>query len=185
MPTASSTLTGKYSIDATHSRIGFSARHAMITKVHGSFDQFEGSGFFDPETPANSSVSLTIQAASIDTRNADRDTHLRSAEFFDVGKFPVITFVSTIVEQLDDDKYRVTGDLTIKGIAKPVVIDFDYTGEAIDPYKNHRIGLEGKAKIYRKDWGIEWNAPLDTGGVLVSEKITLDFEVSAISSSPH
>jgi polyisoprenoid-binding protein YceI len=178
--TVPATLTGTYAIDPTHSRIGFVARHAMVTKVRGSFNEFEGSGYFDAENPAASHLALTIQAASIDTRNADRDGHLKSNDFFDMENCPEITFASTAVEQLDPENYRVTGDLTIKGVTKPVTVDFEYTGAATDPFGNHRIGLEGKTTVNRKDWGVNWNAALEAGGVLVSEKVTLEFEVSAI-----
>ena len=178
--TVPATLTGSYAIDPTHSRIGFVARHAMVTKVRGSFNEFEGSGYFDAENPAGSRLALTIQAASIDTRNADRDGHLKSNDFFDMENHPEITFASTAVEQLDPENYRVTGDLTIKGVTKPVTVDFEYTGSATDPFGNHRIGLEGKTTVNRKDWGVNWNAALEAGGVLVSEKVTLEFEVSAI-----
>ena len=181
--TVPTTLTGTYAIDPTHSRIGFVARHAMVTKVRGSFNEFDGSGYFDAENPANSHLQLTIKAASIDTRNADRDGHLRSNDFFDMETYPEITFASTAVEQVDAENYRVTGDLTIKGVTKPVTVDFEYTGTAVDPYGNQRIGLEGKTTVNRKDWGVNWNAALEAGGVLVSEKVTLEFEVSAIRTS--
>jgi len=186
VPTGTSTSstttvpTGTYTIDPTHSRIGFVARHAMVTKVRGSFNDFDGTGFFDADNPTNSHLQLTIQATSIDTRNADRDAHLRSNDFFDMETHPQIAFASTAVEQTDDDTYRVTGELTIKGVTKPVTIDFDYTGTAIDPYGNQRIGLDGATTINRKDWGVNWNTALETGGVLISEKVTLEFEVSAI-----
>jgi polyisoprenoid-binding protein YceI len=178
--TVPSTVTGTYAIDPTHSRIGFVARHAMVTKVRGSFNEFEGTGVFDAEDPTKSQLQLTIKTASIDTRNADRDGHLRGNDFFAMEQYPEITFVSTAVEQLDAESYRVTGDLTIKGVTKPVVVDFEYTGTAVDPFDNVRIGLEGKTTVNRKDWGISWNAALEAGGVLVSEKVTLEFEVSAI-----
>ena len=178
--TAPASLTGTYTIDPTHSRIGFVARHAMVTKVRGSFNEFEGSGYFDAENPAVSDLQLTIKAASIDTRNADRDGHLKGNDFFDMETYPEITFASTAVVQVDDTNYRVSGDLTIKGVTKPVTVDFEFTGTAVDPYGNTRVGFEGKTTINRKDWGVSWNATLDTGGVLVSEKVTLEFEVSAI-----
>ena len=178
--TVPSTLTGTYAIDASHSRIGFVARHAMVTKVRGSFNEFEGTGVFDVENPAASELQLTIKTASIDTRNADRDGHLRGNDFFAMDEYPEITFASTAVEQLDAENYRVTGDLTIKGVTKPVTVDFEYTGTAVDPFDNVRIGLEGKTVINRKDWGVNWNAALEAGGVLVSEKVTLEFEVSAV-----
>ena len=152
----------------------------MVTKVRGSFNDFEGSGHFDAEDPTKSQLQLTIQASSIDTRNADRDGHLRSNDFFDMETYPEITFVSTRVERVDDENYQVTGDLTIKGVTKPVTVDFEYSGAAVDPYGNNRIGLEGRTTVNRKEWGVNWNAPLEAGGVLVGEKVTLEFEVSAI-----
>ena len=181
--TAPATLTGTYAIDPTHSRVGFVARHAMVTKVRGSFNEFEGSGWFDADDPRRSHVRLTIRAASIDTRNADRDAHLRTNDFFDMEQYPEIVFASTAVEPVDAEHYRVTGDLTIKGVTKPVTVDFEYTGAAVDPFGNQRLGLEGKATVNRKDWGITWNAALETGGVLVGEKIVLELEVSAIRAA--
>lgn len=173
---------GTYTIDPTHSRIGFVARHAMVTKVRGSFNEFAGTGQLDAANPANSSLQVTIQAASIDTRNADRDGHLRSNDFFDMENHPLITFVSTSVA-LAGDEFSVTGDLTIKGVTKPVTVVFEYTGTAVDPFGNTRLGLEGSTTVNRKDWGITWNAALDAGGVLVGEKVTLEFEVSAIRNA--
>jgi polyisoprenoid-binding protein YceI len=180
--TLPASLTGDYALDVSHSRVGFVARHAMVTKVRGQFNEVEGRGHFDAEDPSNSRIEVTVHAASIDTRNADRDAHLRSNDFLAMEEYPQITFVSTDVEQLSDAEYRVTGDLTIKGVSKPVTIDFEYTGNAVDPYGNQRVGFEGSTVINRKDWGVNWNAALEAGGVLVSEKITLEFEVSAIKS---
>jgi polyisoprenoid-binding protein YceI len=184
-PTSTTIPAGEYSVDPTHSRIGFVARHAMVTKVRGSFNEFAGSGTFDAGNPADSNLQLTIQAASIDTRNADRDAHLRSNDFFDMETHPEITFVSTSVDPSGDDTYRVTGDLTIKGVTKPVTVDFEYTGTAVDPYGNLRIGLDGTTVVNRKDWGVNWNTALEAGGVLVSEKVTLEFEVSAIRTDAN
>jgi len=175
-----SELSGSYSIDQTHSRIGFAARHAMVTKVRGSFNEFTGTGSLDTNDLQQSELALTIQAASIDTRNSDRDAHLRSNDFFDMETYPEITFRSTHVEQLDDTNFRVTGDLKIKAVTKSVSIDFEYSGTAVDPYGNTRIGFEGATIINRKDYGVSWNAALEAGGVLVSEKVTLEFEVSAV-----
>ena len=180
--TIPSTVTGTYELDPTHSRIGFVARHAMVTKVRGSFNEFAGAGYFDAEDPSRSHLELTIQAQSIDTRNADRDGHLRSNDFFAMDEHPEIRFASTAVEAVDATTYRVTGDLTIKGVTKPVTVDFAFEGAATDPFGNHRIGLEGRTTINRKDWGVSWNAALEAGGVLVSEKVTLELEVSAIKT---
>ena len=173
-------LTGKYVVDVSHSQIGFGARHAMVTKVRGTFDDFAGSGFFDAENPANSTLEVTIQATSINTRNADRDAHLRSNDFFAMEEFPVITFKSTAFDKSDASTYKVTGDLTIKGVSNSITVDLEFTGDAVDPWGNQRIGFEDSTSINRKDWGVTWNAALETGGVLVGEKITLEFEVSAI-----
>jgi polyisoprenoid-binding protein YceI len=181
MPT--SPASGAYSIDPTHSRIGFVARHAMVTKVRGSFTKFNGSGLFDAETPSNSSLSVEIDATSIDTGNADRDGHLRSNDFFDMEHFPTITFTSTAVNALRGDIYRVVGDLTIKNVTQSVEIDFEVSGPSTDPYGNQRLGLEGSTTINRKDFGVSWNAALETGGVLVGEKIVLEFDVSVIRSN--
>ncbi len=177
IPTA---VTGTYEIDPSHSRIGFVARHAMVTKVKGSFDEFEGRGYFDVADPAKSHLELTIKAASIDTRNAERDAHLRSNDFFAMDEYPEIRFVSRDVEREGARSYRVTGDLTLKGVTKSVGFELEYTGEATDPFGNKRIGFEGSASINRKDWGVTWNVALEAGGVLVSEKVTLELEVSAV-----
>jgi polyisoprenoid-binding protein YceI len=176
-------LTGEYAIDPGHTRIGFVARHAMVTKVRGSFNEFEGTVHLDGAEPERSSAQVTIKADSIDTRNADRDAHLRSNDFFAMDAYPEITFDSTAVEPLDDTRYRVTGELTIKGTTKPVTIDFEFTGAAVDPFGNLRVGFEGSTAVNRKDWGLNWNAALDAGGVLVSEQATLEFEVSAIRNA--
>ena len=175
-------LTGTYTLDPSHSRIGFVTRHAMVTKVRGSFNEFEGTATTESGL-ANAGINVTLQVASVDTRAADRDAHLKSADFFDAEKFPTITFASTSVEAADADTLRVTGDLTIKDVTKPVTVDFEFGGAATDPFGNERVGLEGKVVVNRKDFGLTWNAALETGGVLVSEKVTLEFEVSAIKSA--
>ena len=176
-------LVGTYTIDPSHSHIGFGARHAMVTKVRGQFKDFIGSGYFDVENPTNSTLQVSIQTASIDTGNSDRDSHLRSNDFFSMDEFPQITFVSTAFDRADAETYRVTGDLTIKAVTKSITLDLEYTGAAVDPYNNQRIGFEAKTTINRKDWGVNWNAALEAGGVLVGEKISLEFEISAIRSA--
>ena len=181
--TAPATLTGTYRIDPTHSRIGFVARHAMVTKVRGSFKELTGTGTFDVEDPSRSSLQLTIEAASIDTANPDRDGHLRSNDFLDLEHYPQITFASTAVAQVEPDTYRVNGDLSIKGVTRPVTFDRVYAGSAVDPYGNQRVGFEGSTTINRKDWGVNWNAASEPGGVLVSEKVTLEFDISAIKDA--
>jgi polyisoprenoid-binding protein YceI len=176
-------LTGTYTIDPAHSRIGFVARHAMVTKVRGSFNDFTGSAVVDGSDPAKSSATVTIKTASIDTRNEQRDGHLRSNDFLSMDEYPEITFASTGVEQTGDDSFDLTGDLTIKGVTNSVTIPFTFEGAAKDPFGNLRAGFEGSVVINRKDYGITWNAALETGGVLVSEKITLEFEISAIRNA--
>ena len=173
-------IAGDYTLDVAHSRLGFSARHAMVTTVRGAFKDFEGTAHVDTANPANSKVELTIRTDSIDTGVADRDAHLRSADFFEIESHPEITFTSTNVER-DGDDWTITGDLTIKGTTQPVTVEFESTGSARDPFGNLRIGFEGHTTLSRKDWGLTWNAALETGGVLVSEKIKLEFDVSAIA----
>ena len=181
--TGTTSLTGTYNLDPAHSRVGFSARHAMVTKVRGAFNEVAGSGYLDEANPAGSHVELTIKAASIDTRNADRDAHLRSNDFLAMEEYPEITFRSTAVDKQGQDRYLVTGDLSIRGVTKPVTVDFEFTGSAVDPWGNLRIGFEGATTINRKDWGVNWNAALEAGGVLVSEKVTLEFEVAAVKEA--
>ena len=173
-------IRGEYALDPTHSRLGFSTRHAMVTTVRGSFKEFNGEAVVDTENPAASTVTVNIKAESIDTGVADRDGHLRSGDFFDAETYPEITFVSTDVAR-DGDDWSITGDLTIKGVTKPITIEFEETGSARDPFGNVRIGFEGQTTINRKDWGLTWNAALETGGFLVSDKIKLDFDISAIA----
>ncbi|WP_122260538.1 YceI family protein [Ornithinimicrobium cerasi] len=176
-------LTGTWTIDPSHSSLGFVARHAMVTNVRGTFDEFEGTGVIDAANPAASSATVLIAAASVNTNVADRDGHLRSADFFDVETYPELRFASTAVERVDAETFRVTGDLTIKDVTRPVTVDFTSTGFAQDPFGNLRAGFEGATSINRKDWGLEWNAALETGGVLVSEKVKLVFDISAIKSA--
>ena len=178
-----STLTGTYAIDPSHSRLGFVARHAMVTKVRGSFNEFDGTATIDGDNPSNSSVHVTIQVASIDTRNQQRDDHIRTNDFLDVEKYPQITFTSTSITHDGGNDFEVTGDLTIRGVTKSVTLPLEYQGSATDPFGNARIGFEGSLVINRKDWGVNWNAALEAGGVLVSEKVTLEFEISAVKAA--
>lgn len=176
-------LTGDYTIDPSHSSIGFTVRHAMVTNVRGSFGEHEGSLKLDGSSPADSTVSIDVKIASVDTGIADRDGHLVSGDFFDAEKFPLMTFRSTSAEQLGGDKYRVTGDLTIKDVTRPLAIDLEFNGSATDVYGNERVGFEGGADILRSDWGLTWNAALETGGVMVSDKVKLNFDISAIKAA--
>ena len=182
IPASLAELSGTYTVDPAHSRIGFVARHAMVTNVRGSFNEFEGSGVVDGANLAASKVTLTIQAASIDTRNEQRDAHLRSNDFLAMDEFPQITFVSTSFSKTGPASLELTGDLTIKGVTNSVTVPFEFEGAATDPFGNLRVGFEGAVTINRKDYGVTWNAALETGGVLVSDKIVLEFEVSAIKT---
>ena len=170
--------TGTWVIDAAHTNLGFSARHAMVAKVRGTFGEFAGSFTIDGADLAASTAELTIQAASIDTKNSDRDAHLTSADFLDVENFPTITFTSTAVKANGDDLV-VTGDLTIHGVTKSVDVAYEFVGISQDPWGNTKIGFEGSTKISRKDFGLIWNATLETGGVLVGDEIKLSLDVEA------
>jgi polyisoprenoid-binding protein YceI len=182
-PATLADLSGTYVLDSAHTRIGFVARHAMVTKVRGQFNEFEGSGVVDATDFTKSTVTVTIQAASIDTRNEQRDGHLRSNDFLAMEEYPQITFVSTGIQQTGPTSVELTGDLTIKGVTNTVTIPFEFEGAATDPFGNLRVGFEGSVVINRKDYGVSWNVALETGGVLVSDKVTLEFEVSAIKTA--
>jgi polyisoprenoid-binding protein YceI len=178
-------LTGDYSIDPAHSEVGFSVRHAMITTVRGSFDEFEGTLHLDGADPSRSSAEVSIKVASVDTRQQQRDEHLRTGDFFEADTYPEIRFRSTAVQRADPEdaeNYRVTGDLTIKDVTKPVTFALEFNGEAKDPYGNLRVGFEGSAKVSRGDWGLTYNATLETGGVLIGDEIKLFLSLSAIRS---
>jgi polyisoprenoid-binding protein YceI len=151
--------------------------------VRGSFTEFAGTAHLDTAKPAASSVTLRIATATVDTGVPDRDTHLRSADFLDVEKYPEMVFTSTDVEQVEEDVYRVTGDLTIKDVTRPVTIDFALTGSALDPFGNMRVGFEGALAIKRSDWQLTYNSVLETGGVLISDRIQVEFDVSVIKQS--
>jgi len=174
-------IAGDYTLDPAHSRLGFSARHAMVATVRGAFTEFTGTAHVDTANPASSKVELSIVANSVSTGNEQRDGHLLSGDFFETEKFPNITFTSTEVTR-DGDDWTITGDLSIKGVTHSVSVPFEYTGSAQDPYGNTRIGFEGGTTIKRSDWGISFNAALETGGVLVSDKIKLEFDISAIKN---
>jgi len=175
-------LNGTYVLDPTHTTFSFVTRHAMVTKVRGSFEQFEGQAVIDGANPANTNLEVTIDAASVNTRNADRDGHIRSADFFDVENYPTWTFKGTDFA-IKGDTVEVTGDLTIKDVTRSITIPMEYQGAAKDPFGNNRVGFEGATQINRSDFGLTWNAALETGGFLVSDKITIEVEVSAIEQA--
>lgn len=179
--TTTAALTGTWEIDPSHSSFGFSARHAMVSTVRGSFGSFTGTLVLDGADPARSSAQAVVDATSVTTGTDQRDEHLRNADFFAVAEYPQITFTSTSVTgTVEASNLKLTGDLTIKGVSNPVTLDVEFQGLANDPFGNLRAGFEGTTTINRKDWGISWNAALETGGFLVSEKVKLLLDISAI-----
>ena len=176
-------LTGPYQLDPSHSRLGFAVRYALVASVHGRFDSFEGKLHLDASDPTRCWVALTIDAASIRTNNPDRDAHLRSGDFFDVERYPTITFESTAITPLEDGRYRVTGDFTMKAITRPIEIDLTYQGSCVDPYGQLRVGFAGSGALQRSDWGLTWNVALEAGGLVLSDRINLEVDFSAIKSS--
>lgn len=175
-------LTGSYQLDPAHTRLGFAARHALVTKVHGWFDSFDGRLHLDASDATKSSVTLTIDSAGIRTNNADRDAHLRSGDFFDVERFPAITFESTRVTALGDNRYRVTGDFTAKGITRPIDLELTYEGSCVDPYGQLRVGIQGSGSLKRSDWGLTWNVALEAGGLVLSDRIDLELDLSVVKA---
>lgn len=178
-----SQLSGTYVLDPNHSSVGFVARHAMVTKVRGTFEEYEGTATINGAQPSASTLEVVVKTASVNTRNADRDNHLRTSDFFDVEQYPEIRFTSTGFDVVDAGTVEVTGDLTIKDVTRSVTIPFEFSGEAQDPFGNIRIGFEGSVDVNRSDFGLTWNAALETGGLLVSDKIKLEFEVSAVKQA--
>jgi polyisoprenoid-binding protein YceI len=173
-----------YSIDSAHSGAHFTVRHMMITNVRGAFRTLKGTVVYDPENPANSSVEAEIDAAGIDTRESQRDAHLRSADFLDVEKFPTITFRSTHVELAGEGEWKVTGDLTIHGVTRPVVLTVDGPApEGKDPWGNLRSGASATTKIKRSDFGLTWNAALETGGFLVGDELKIELELALVRAA--
>ena len=169
-----------FSIDRSHSRLGFAGKHLMVSTVRGSFAEYEATVTAPEGDTGQAVVNATVKTASLTTGSEDRDNHLRSADFFDAEKYPEMTFVSTSVVKKGDDRYTVTGDLTIKDITKPVTLDVSVDGKVNDPWGNERVGLTVKGRINRKDWGLNWNMAIEAGGVMVSENIDLDIEAAAV-----
>jgi polyisoprenoid-binding protein YceI len=174
-------LTGTYDVDPSHSSLEFAAKHAMVTTVRGRFSDFSGVLHLDGTDPSKSSAEVTIKVDSLDSRSADRDKHLRGADFFDVERYPEITFRSTrAAAGKHDGEYRLWGDLTIRGVTREVELELDFTGSAQDPWGNTRVGFEGHTTVNRKDWGLNWNVALEAGGILVSEKVKLNLDIAAV-----
>ncbi|MGE3275956.1 MAG: YceI family protein [Vicinamibacterales bacterium] len=180
MSTATTTTaTRTYKADPAHSEVAFQVRH-LITRVRGRFAEFDAAIDFDEADPTRSSVSLTIQAASIDTNQKDRDAHLRSADFFAVDEHPTLTFVSRSIAHTTGNQYDVTGDLTIRGVTREVVLPVTYLGKAQDPWGNERLAFETEVTLNRKDYGLTWNATLETGGLLVGDEVKVSVSLQAM-----
>ncbi|MCA9899273.1 MAG: polyisoprenoid-binding protein [Ardenticatenaceae bacterium] len=172
-----------WQIDSSHSHVNFTARHMMISKVRGAFENFSGTVNFDEANPTNTTVNIEVDLSSINTRDAQRDGHLQSPDFFDVATHPTMTFVSTRVEQVDENNGRLYGQLTIKDITKEVVLDVEYAGVAKSPWGTESAGFSANGSINRKDWGLTWNQTLETGGVLVGDKINLEIELELVKQA--
>ena len=175
--------TQPWNIDTTHSSISFSVRHMVFAKVRGQFRDWKGTVQLDPDDLAHGRAQVEIDAASIDTGVADRDTHLRSPDFFDVEAFPKLRFASTSMEHVGGERYRLHGDLTIRDVTRQVVLDVEYGGRAKDPWGNTRAAFTAKTAIDRTDFGLKWNQLLEAGGVLVGERIEIELEVQAVAVS--
>lgn len=171
-----------WTIDTAHTTVGFKARHMGLAKVRGKFDRFEGEIEGEPGRIEAARGRFEVDLASVDTGNDDRDAHLRSADFFDVEKHPKMTFVSKSIRGTGEGAYKVVGDLTIKGITKEVVLDYEHGGEGVDPYGNRKIGGTLTGTIKRSDWGLTWNVALETGGWLVSDGITIEIDLQVAES---
>lgn len=169
-----------WNLDLAHSAVHFSVRHMVIGKVRGRFAKFEGKLHLDEKDVTRSSVNATLNAASIDTGIADRDTHLRSAEFLDVENYPVLSFASKRIERISDTEYKLIGDLTIRGVTREVPVVVEYGGIGKDPWGNVRAGFAAKASLQRKDFGLMWNQVLEAGGVLVGERVDIEIEIEAV-----
>lgn len=173
-----------FQIDPSHSSVNFSIKHMMIAKVHGGFEKVSGTLTYDSDQPENSKVEAVIEAASINTREPARDTHLKSADFFDVEKFPNIEFKSTKIEQAGDGELKVTGDLSIHGITRSVILAVDGPSEQLkDPWGNLKMGISATTKIKRKDFGLNWNAALEAGGVLVGDDVSITLDIQFVKQA--
>ena len=180
MSVVSTAVATTWRVDPSHSYAEFAVRHLMISTVKGRFAFVTGTLIGDETDPGNAAIELTIPVDGIDTREAQRDAHLRSADFFEAERYPEIRFRSTRIAGLGSGQFTVTGDLTIRDTTRPVTLTVESGGRGKDPWGGERIGFSASTTINRKDWGVSWNAALEAGGVLVSEKVTLEFEVSAV-----
>ena len=173
----------KWTIDPSHSKIGFKVKHLMISNVMGNFRDFEGQVTTNGNDLSTANISFSLNSASVDTEMADRDTHLKSADFFDVGNYPKITFIGSGLKDLGDDMYELTGDLVIKGVTKKVVLPVEFGGLMTDPWGNVKAGFSIGGKINRKEWGLNWNAALEAGGVLLSDEVKIICDVQLVKAA--
>lgn len=176
-------LTGEWMIDAAHSRIGFSVRHALVTTVRGAFTEYQSRLYFDGRDPARSRAEIVLSTASVDTGVEQRDAHLMGRDFLDAANHPRMRFVSTGVRRVDNDVYRMSGELTIKSITRPVDLELTYIGHVMDPFGYERVGFDGTTTINRSEWGLTYNQRLAEGGAMVSEKVRLQFDIAVIRST--
>ncbi|TWV45976.1 YceI family protein [Streptomyces misionensis] len=176
-------LTGQWTIDRPHSRIGFSVRHAMVTTVRGAFTDYDSTLYFDGAQPSESRAELVIRVASVDTGVEQRDAHIIGPDFFDARRYPEMTFRSTSTVHEGGETFRMTGDLTIRDVTRPVDLQLDYLGSVLDPFGYERAGFDGTTTIDRTEWGLVYNQRLKAGGTMVSEKVRLQFDISAIRST--
>ncbi|MBD0424711.1 YceI family protein [Streptomyces sp. TRM S81-3] len=176
-------LTGRWTIDRPHSRIGFSVRHAMVTTVRGAFADYDSTLYFDGARPSESRADLVIRVASVDTGVEQRDAHLIGPDFFDVRRYPEMVFRSTSTVHEGGESFRMSGDLTIRDVTRPVDLQLDYLGSVLDPFGFERAGFDGTTTIDRTEWGLVYNQRLKAGGTMVSEKVRLQFDISAVRST--
>jgi polyisoprenoid-binding protein YceI len=169
----------KWAVDATHSSVDFSVRHMMFTNVKGTFNNFNATVEANPADLTTANIEFTVETASVDTHNKDRDGHLVSADFFDVENYPTMTFRATSIEKTDEAEYNVTGDLTLRGVTKPETFAVTFDGQGKDPWGNEKVGFSAEGSINRSDYGLVWNAALETGGVLVAEKVKINLQIQA------
>ena len=180
---SSNVWAGRYKIDESHTQVGFKIKHLVISTVSGRFNKFSGDFDFDPKKGEVTGLSVEIETSSIDTNELDRDKHLRSADFFDVEKFPKITFVSKKTITKENKPTKIEGDLTIHGVQKPVTLVVDYKGSTIDPWGNERIAFEASTQVNRKDFGLKWNKNLDKGGVMIADEVKILIEGEALKQT--
>lgn len=173
----------RFEIDSAHTDVGFSIRHLVISKVRGSFTGVTGYVEFDPESIQDSTAHVTVDMRTIDTNDQARDEHLRSPDFFDVERYPEMTFDATSVRAVDERHFDVTGDLTIHGVTKPITLSVTYGGRVKDPWGNDRVGFEATGRIDRKEYGLTWNAPLEAGGVLVGDSVDIQIETECVKQA--